>query len=55
MYSRQLWIIICVGREPHVGCEPFVMLLTKMLGHLVRVLTFMLMCCFECFANIFLA
>ena len=55
MYSRQFWIIICVGREPYVGYEPFVMLLTKMLRHLVRVLSFILMCCIECSANIFLA
>ena len=55
MYSRQRWIIICVGREPYVGCESFIMLLTEMLRHLVKVLAFMLMCCIECSANVFRA
>ena len=55
MYSRQHWIIICVGHEPYVGCESFVMLLTEMMHHLVRVLAFMLMCCIECSANVFIA
>ena len=55
IYSRQLLIIICVGREPYDDCELFVMLLTEMLHHLVRVLAFMLLCCIECSANIFLS
>ena len=54
IYSRQLWIIICVGLEPYVGCEPFVRLLTEMLRHFVRVLIFMLLSYIECYANVFL-
>ena len=55
MYSKQLWIIICVSHEPYVGCKPFVMLLTEMLHLLIKVLAFMPLYCIECSVNVFLA
>ena len=54
IYSWQLWIIICVDREPYVDCELFVMLLIKMLRHFFRVFSIYVSVLHQSSANVFI-